>query len=350
MDLALHQVTVRLGDQDILRDLTLEIRDRELFFILGPSGSGKTTLLRLLAGFVQPQSGEVRFGTRRVNDWPAHQRQAAMVFQSPALWPHLTVEANVAYGLEVRRVPPQERRQRLDRILALTRLEGLAGRLPGELSGGQQQRVALARALVIQPDVLLLDEPLSNLDRPLREELREELRRIHQETQVTMVYVSHDGQEALALADRAAVLREGKILQTGHPEELFHHPANRFVGDFLGPMNWIPGTAQALPSGQIHVDTDLATFLTEPHPTAPAGPVWLGFRPRHLQAGAQPVNSFAASPLRHRCAGEYDEWVMRTPSGITVRLHSSAPILPVASPGLASWHVSPQHLVVLPRT
>jgi len=349
MDLALQQVTVRLGGQDILRDLTLEIRDRELFFILGPSGSGKTTLLRLLAGFLQPTSGEVKFGNRRVNDLPAHQRQAAMVFQSPALWPHLTVEANVAYGLEVRRIPPAERRQRLDRILALTRLEGLAGRLPGELSGGQQQRVALARALVIQPDVLLLDEPLSNLDRPLREELREEVRRIHQETQVTMVYVSHDSQEALALADRAAVLHEGQILQNAPPEELFRRPVNRFVGDFLGPMNWIPGTAQAVGSGQLEVETELATFLARPDLTTPTGPVWLGFRPRHVQAGAQALNRFTASPVRHRCAGEYDEWVMRTPSGITVRIQWCTPFPPVADSGLSPWFVSPEDLVVLPR-
>lgn len=349
MDLALQQVTVRLGGQDILRNLTLEIRDRELFFILGPSGSGKTTLLRLLAGFLQPESGEVRFGNRRVNDTPAHQRQAAMVFQSPALWPHLTVEANVAYGLEVRRIPPPERRQRLDRILTLTRLEKFAERLPGELSGGQQQRVALARALVIQPDVLLLDEPLSNLDRPLREELREELRRIHQETQVTMVYVSHDSQEALALADRAAVLHQGQILQLGRPEELFLHPANRFVGDFFGPMNWIAGAAQAIGSSQLQVETELATFLADVTPPAPTGPVWLGFRPRHVQTTAQTVNRFLASPIHHRCAGEYDEWVMRTPAGITVRIHRCTSIPPVADSGWSPWMVSPQDLVVLPR-
>ena len=211
MHLSLRKVSKNFGAAPVLRDISLEVADRELFFLLGPSGCGKTTLLRLIAGFYEPDAGELFFGNRRMNGVPPHRRNAGMVFQNYALWPHLSVAENVGYGLEVRGIRGQERDRLVREALAVVQVESLAERPPNQLSGGQQQRVALARALVIKPDVLLLDEPLSNLDARLRLELREEIRRIHEQTRITTVYVTHDQKESLSLADRIAVLRAGSV-------------------------------------------------------------------------------------------------------------------------------------------
>ncbi|HMO65464.1 MAG TPA: ABC transporter ATP-binding protein, partial [Verrucomicrobiota bacterium] len=200
MRVSIRRVTHGFGATPVLRDVSLEIAEHELFFLLGPSGCGKTTLLRLLAGFSQPDAGDLFFGDRRVNGVEPHLRNAGMVFQNYALWPHLTVAQNVGYGLEVRKVPKAERTARVREALAVVQMEHLADRTPNQLSGGQQQRVALARAIVIRPDVLLLDEPLSNLDAKLRLELREEIRRVHARTRITTLYVTHDQAEALSLA------------------------------------------------------------------------------------------------------------------------------------------------------
>ncbi len=350
MDLALQGVSVRLAGREVLRQLSLQIQDRELFFILGPSGGGKTTLLRLLAGFVAADQGQIRFGSRTVNDLPAHQRQTAMVFQSPALWPHLTVEDNLGYGLDVRRTASRERQERIAEILAITRLEGLAKRFPGELSGGQQQRVALARALVVRPAVLLLDEPLSNLDRPLRRELREEIRRLHAALGLTMVYVSHDSEEAFALADRAAILKDGRIVQTGHPLDLFERPSNRFVADFLGCMNWVAGECRRSNSGTLEIDTDCGRFIASGAAFDGTGLVWVGFRPRHLHPGPAGINSLVLTPVERRCAGEYDEWVMKSRGGNLLKLHTSGPTTPFPLLSESVFSIASEHLVVVPHT
>ncbi len=219
--------------------ISLQIKPGELFFLLGPSGCGKTTLLRMIAGFIDPTAGTILFDGRDVTHAAPNKRNTGMVFQSYALWPHMTVAQNVAFGLSVRRVARQEREARVVEALRAVRMVEYASRKPMQLSGGQQQRVALARALVVRPDVLLLDEPLSNLDAKLRMEMRSEIRRICAETHITTVYVTHDQKEALSMADRIAVLDRGKVAQIGTPKDLYLRPGSRFVADFLGETNFL---------------------------------------------------------------------------------------------------------------
>jgi iron(III) transport system ATP-binding protein len=256
MNVSIQNVSKSFGANRVVNEVSLDIADGELFFLLGPSGCGKTTLLRMLAGFYPVESGKLLFGDRGMNDVPPHRRNTGMVFQNYALWPHLTVFENVAYGLDVRKVTGNERRQRVEEALAIVRMGDYAKRSPTQLSGGQQQRVALARALVIKPDVLLLDEPLSNLDAKLRLEMREEIRRIHRETKLTTIYVTHDQQEALALADRIGLMNGGRLEQVGAPLELYRSPQTPFVTQFLGVANFLTGTVIAvMDAGQVKVQT-----------------------------------------------------------------------------------------------
>jgi iron(III) transport system ATP-binding protein len=267
--------------------ITLEIAAGELFFLLGPSGCGKTTLLRILAGFVRPDEGDVWFGDQRITDLPPRARDAGMVFQAYALWPHMTVADNVAYGLRVRGLRRAEVAQRVEKAMKLVRMEGFADRRPSQLSGGQQQRVALARALVIEPRVLLLDEPLSNLDARLRDEMREEIRRLHEATGLTMVYVTHDQKEALALADRLAVMDRGRLAQVGGAAEVYERPASRFVARFLGDTNLIPGTLRGSADGRCTVDTALGALAALPpaNPPADGAAVTCSIRPEAFNIG-----------------------------------------------------------------
>jgi ABC-type Fe3+/spermidine/putrescine transport system ATPase subunit len=216
-----------LGRTLVLRGVDLTVEGGEFFFVLGPSGCGKTTLLRIVAGFLVPEEGQVFFGDREVTTVPPHKRNAAMVFQHYALFPHMTVWDNVAYGLRLRKLPRDETERRVREALKLVRLEGFERRYPSQLSGGQQQRVALARAIAVHPDVLLLDEPLSNLDAKLRAEMRGELKALQRQLGVTAIYVTHDQKEALAMADRMAVMKDGMILQVGTPTDLYRRPASR---------------------------------------------------------------------------------------------------------------------------
>lgn len=227
--------------------LSLTIEPGELFFLLGPSGCGKTTLLRMIAGFIDPTSGTIAFDGKDVTHEAPNKRNTGMVFQSYALWPHMTVAQNVAFGLNVRKVPNPEKDDRVLEALAAVQMEEYANRKPTQLSGGQQQRVALARALVIKPDVLLLDEPLSNLDAKLRNDLRHQIRNVCKASGITTVYVTHDQKEALSMADRVALLRSGQIVQVGSPRELYRSPNTRFVAEFLGETNLI----EAKQSGEI---------------------------------------------------------------------------------------------------
>lgn len=219
--------------------LSLTIEPGELFFLLGPSGCGKTTLLRMIAGFIDPTSGRIDFDGKDVTHDAPNKRNTGMVFQSYALWPHMSVAQNVAFGLNVRKVPNPEKDQRVLDALAAVQMEQYAARKPNQLSGGQQQRVALARALVIRPDVLLLDEPLSNLDAKLRLDLRSEIRGICKSAGLTTVYVTHDQKEALSMADRIAIMKGGKLQQLGSPQDLYRHPESQFVASFLGETNFI---------------------------------------------------------------------------------------------------------------
>src|SRR5713226_9625732 len=215
MRISIRNLTKRFSATTALENVSLEVLPQELFFLLGPSGCGKTTLLRLIAGFYQPDGGELFLGDKSMNGVPPHRRNTGMVFQNYALWPHLTVAENVVYGLEVRSLSPAEKKSRLAEALSIVQIEKYASHTPNQLFGGQQQRVALARALVIRPDLLLLDEPLSNLDAKLRLEMREEIRRIHAQTKITTIYVTHDQKEALSLANRMAVMRDGRVEQVG---------------------------------------------------------------------------------------------------------------------------------------
>jgi len=243
--LQLSGLTKRYGSAAVVKDVTLSVEKGQLVCLLGPSGCGKTTTLRLIAGFVEPDAGEIHVGGRCVSapggSEAPERRNMSMIFQSYALWPHMTVYENIAYGLRLRNLPKAELQQRTDTILAATRLTPLAQRYPGELSGGQQQRVSLARALVIEPETLLLDEPLSNLDANLREEMRFEIRRLHDKFRYTTVYVTHDQAEAMTTADMIVVMNQGLIEQAGTPEEIYQRPTTEFVARFIGGTNIFKG-------------------------------------------------------------------------------------------------------------
>jgi iron(III) transport system ATP-binding protein len=252
--------TKRFGKTVAVDHVSLEIEAGSLFFLLGPSGCGKSTLLRMIAGFCDIDEGDILFGNRSLKAVAPGKRNTAMVFQNYALWPHLNVHGNVAYGLEERGVPAAERRERVREALRAVRMEEYEFRKPNELSGGQQQRVALARALVVKPDVVLLDEPLSNLDAKLRMEMRHEIRRIHDETGVTMLYVTHDQKEALTMADQIAVMSMGRIEQIGSPQAIYRTPANVFVATFIGEANLIPGELTEAGDGHGAIRTEFGVF------------------------------------------------------------------------------------------
>jgi iron(III) transport system ATP-binding protein len=238
-------VVKRFGELRAVDGVSLEIEPGELFFLLGPSGCGKTTLLRCIAGFHRPDAGAIRIGGVDITHAPPHRRDTGMVFQSYALWPHMTVRENVAFGLEMRKLPRHEVRRRADEALAQVRMSDRAGHRPAQLSGGQQQRVALARALVVHPKCLLLDEPLSNLDAKLRLEMRSEIRRICKEAGLTAIYVTHDQKEAMSIADRLAILNAGRVEQCGRPNDVYQRPVNRFVAGFIGETNFLEGLVEA---------------------------------------------------------------------------------------------------------
>ncbi len=244
-----------VGEVTAVQDVNLEIQKGELVTLLGPSGCGKTTTLRMIAGFEFPTSGRIVLDGQEINSLPPHKRDMSMVFQSYALFPHLTVFENVAYGLNVQRLDKKTIRGHVGRVLDLVHLQGYGDRAPGQLSGGQQQRVALARALVMEPKVLLMDEPLSNLDAKLREEMRTEIRRIQRELNITSVYVTHDQIEAMTLSDRIVVMNEGLIEQIGSPVEIYRYPNSRFVANFIGRANFIPGVVLAQSNSTLTVQT-----------------------------------------------------------------------------------------------
>ena len=251
--ITLESLSKRFADLPAVDSLTLEIADREFVTLLGPSGCGKTTTLRLIAGFLEPDSGFIRVGGRPLSApgacIPPEGRGMGMVFQNYAVWPHKTVYDNVVFGLKVRKVPRREQRERVRRVLELVNLTGLEDRYPSQLSGGQQQRVAVARSLVVEPRILLLDEPLSNLDAKLRERMRWELKALQRRTGITFVYVTHDQSEAMALSDRIAVMHRGHLEQYGTPREVYARPASKTVADFMGLVNFVPGRVAEAANG-----------------------------------------------------------------------------------------------------
>jgi iron(III) transport system ATP-binding protein len=272
------------GATPAVRELTLEIREGEFFSILGPSGCGKTTTLRMVAGFELPDTGRIFFDDENVTSLAPEQRHTGMVFQNYALFPHLTVAENVAFGLRARKRPAEEIRERVAAALDLVDMRELRDRPVTQLSGGQQQRVALARALAVQPRILLLDEPLSNLDAQLRRTTRTELKNLQRRLGITTIYVTHDQEEALALSDRILVMEKGLAQQVGTPEEIYHTPANLFVMSFIGASNALPGTITAADDGKIHVSGENWQLLlpVDPDHKWPAKTsVHVAFRPEH---------------------------------------------------------------------
>ena len=278
--LSLSSLTKRYGENTVVKGVSLDVADGEFLVLLGPSGCGKTTTLRMIAGFIPPSEGEIRLGDRDVTNMPPWKRNAGLVFQSYALFPHLTVAQNVAFGLEMRKVPAGEIAPRVAEALELVRLGGLGERYPRQLSGGQQQRVALARALVIRPDVLLLDEPLSNLDAKLRLDVRVEIRALQQELGLTTIMVTHDQEEALTMADRLVVMSDGVVRQIGAQADLYERPADRFVADFVGRSTMLEGKVDT--SGQFRTQGGLMLRCV----AAPNGPATLALRPERLSLGA----------------------------------------------------------------
>ena len=279
--LQLRGVTKSYGATAVIHGIDLDVGDGEFVVFVGPSGCGKSTLLRMICGLEDVTAGDVLIGGRRVNDLPAAQRGLALVFQSYALYPHMTVRQNMAFGLENLRTPKPEIEARIGEAARMLRLEPYLSRRPGALSGGQRQRVAIGRAIVREPGIFLFDEPLSNLDAELRVGMRAELTGLHRRLGTTMVYVTHDQVEAMTMADRIVVLRAGRVEQAGPPLELYNAPANQFVAGFIGSprMNFLPGHAG--PGG-----VEVAGIGTVPAGRAlPAGPVTLGIRPEHLREG-----------------------------------------------------------------
>jgi iron(III) transport system ATP-binding protein len=344
------------GSTTAVRSIDLEIPSGALYFLLGPSGCGKTTLLRMIAGFIEPTRGRILFGNREVTNVPPNDRNAGMVFQSYALWPHMTVLENVTFGLEVRKLPKEERLRRATSALERVRMGEYAQRRPNQLSGGQQQRVALARALAIEPTVLLLDEPLSNLDAKLRLAMRSEIRGLVTGLGITTVYVTHDQKEALSMADEVAVLRNGAIVQQGPPEELYRHPRSRFVADFLGETNFVDGTLLRIAPEGATVATAAGELLATLDPTAGSetlragSSVVLSIRPEAVRLIEPQEAPSGANLLRGRRAstmylGDAAQHVIELDGGALLKVHEHNPrSQPPRDPSLA---IAAQDVVVL---
>ncbi|MEH2592939.1 iron(III) transport system ATP-binding protein [Bradyrhizobium sp. AZCC 1721] len=319
----LRGLTKRFGSLAVVDNVSLKIDHGQLVCLLGPSGCGKTTTLRLIAGFLEPSDGEIHVGERlmssRARTLPPEQRNMSMIFQSYALWPHMTVTENIVYGLRLRKLDRDTIAKKLAAILATTKLEALAQRYPGELSGGQQQRVALARALIVEPETLLLDEPLSNLDANLREEMRFEIRRLHDEYRYTTVYVTHDQSEAMTTADLIAVMNGGRIDQLGTPEDIYARPESEFVARFIGASNVIKGTAR----DANHVAFAGATLKVVGAPlTAGEGAV-VAIRQHDIrlstQAPASPENAVKAVVTRQVYLGAVRDYMVEVADGTSLR-------------------------------
>jgi putative spermidine/putrescine transport system ATP-binding protein len=314
----LESVSKKYGEHFAVKDFSLRIADGEFLVLLGPSGCGKTTTLRMIAGFVEPNSGLIRFGERNVTRLPPYHRNTGLVFQGYALFPHLSVFENVAFGLRMRKLDSMTIVARVEEALRLVRLEGFVGRMPHQLSGGQQQRVALARALVIQPDILLLDEPLSNLDAKLREEVRVEIRQLQRRLGLTTVMVTHDQAEALSVADRLVIMQGGEIQQIGTQRALYNAPHNRFVADFVGRTNFFAGSIVG--PDRFRTESGLEIRIVG----ALAGGGSLALRPEKVRIGpsSEGVNSFAGVVEFASYLGATTEYVVRLGSGEIVRVQA----------------------------
>ncbi len=380
-EVAVHHLTKEFDGVKAVDDVSLEVARGEFVALLGPSGCGKTTTLRAVAGFVEPTAGSIVIRGRDITDEPPNRRNTAMVFQSYALFPHLTVFENVAFGLRMRRAPRDELARRVEAALSLVQLTGLAGRYPRQLSGGQQQRVALARALVVEPDVLLLDEPLSNLDAKLREEMRGEIRELVKTTGATALYVTHDQAEALAMADRVVVMNAGRIAQVGTPVEIYERPHTLFVATFIGDANLLPAVveradgavycvrlspavgrsgdagavgATARAAGSSTPDAWDTSFSVsgEPGAARPGETATVMVRPERVllqaRAGARPDEGLAGRVIEITYLGSITRYMVRLASGLQVRAHRPSGELRVSAGETVAVGWATEHARLLP--
>jgi iron(III) transport system ATP-binding protein len=335
----LRGLTKKYGSVAVVDDVTLAIDSGKLVCLLGPSGCGKTTTLRLIAGFIEPTAGQISVGERVVSSpertLPPERRNMSMIFQSYALWPHMTVAENIVYGLRLRKVDAATIRKKLDDILGTTRLAPLAQRYPGELSGGQQQRVALARALIVEPETLLLDEPLSNLDANLREEMRFEVRRLHDTYRYTTVYVTHDQSEAMTTADVICVMNAGKVEQAGTPAEIYDLPRSEFVARFIGLSNVIKAKA----IDNTHVSLAGVPLRITGDPLQPRAETAVSIRQHQIELldrePADKANTVAAKVIRHVFLGSSRDYMVELADGTQLRIVT--PAGDSVAPGSAVW-------------
>ena len=338
------------GSAPVLRDLSLTVEPGELFFLLGPSGCGKSTLLRIAAGLIEPDSGRILADGKDIGALPPERRGMPMVFQSYALWPHMDVFENVAFGLKIRKLSASEIRTRVESILEAVQMTPYIRRKITALSGGQQQRVALARALVLDPSVLLLDEPLSNLDAKLRDAMRTEIRRICKEKELTAVYVTHDRREALSMADRIAVLKSGQVRQCGTPREIYRMPRDRFTASFLGDVNFLTGRCLGREDTFCVFETEVGK-LRATHGwgelPAPGETRTLMFRPESVRFDAVPggINTFSARIRESWFLGEITQTSLSAGSFVFTANEQAAPDR--AHDSSQSVRIDPEHLVVL---
>jgi ABC-type Fe3+/spermidine/putrescine transport system ATPase subunit len=353
--LSLRRLRKTFGDVVAVDEVSLDAAPGEFLSLLGPSGCGKSTVLRMVAGLLEPDAGEVVLAGRDVTGVAVHRRNIGLVFQSYALFPHMTVADNVAFGLRRRGVREPEARRRVERMLELVRLGALGARHPRELSGGQQQRVALARALVTEPGVLLLDEPLSNLDALLRDEMRVELKRLQEQLGTTMVFVTHDQAEALMLSDRVAVMDAGRVEQVGTPEEVYRRPATPLVARFLGRANFLSGAVARSDAAGVVVDVDGGFFvLAGARPGfAPGQRVEVAIRQENIRlgwptSGAELTNRFAVTVVFHAFAGQAHHYVIQLADGRELEVSAPGAAAPLARGERAVVEWRPEDVVLLP--
>ncbi|MEM8874461.1 MAG: ABC transporter ATP-binding protein [Planctomycetota bacterium] len=344
----LENVTKRFGSTVALDNVSIDIESGELFFLLGPSGCGKSTLLRLIAGLHEPTAGKLWFDDNDVTGLSTEKRNAVMCFQSYALWPHMTVRENIRFGLNVRDVGKAEQDTRIDEVLAMVQMTDYADRKPNQLSGGQQQRVALARALAVKPACLLLDEPLSNLDAKLRHEMRSEIRRICKEAGFTTIYVTHDQKEALSVADRIAVLKDGHLMQIGSPGELYHKPHTAFVADFIGQTNLIPGKVLGHEGEEVRLQTPFGELVARHLENNLPSEVTLSIRPEQMQldlTGRPPRrNRVVGKETEHTFLGEASEHVLDI-DGEPLKVIAAPPVFEVPAEVAVSF--DPEDVVIV---
>ncbi|MCM8803963.1 MAG: ABC transporter ATP-binding protein [Candidatus Omnitrophica bacterium] len=281
--LRVENIEKKFDGKEVLKNISFTVYENDFFFILGPSGCGKTTFLRIIAGFTQPDRGRIILNKKDITNLPPNKRNIGFVFQNYALWPHMKVKENIAYGLKIRKYTDEFVKRKVEEMLEITKLKEIKDLYPNQISGGQQQRVALARALIVDPLILLLDEPLSNLDAKLRDELRRELKRIHKETEKTMIYVTHDQKEAMTLSTNIAIMKDKEIIQIGSPYEIYTNPKNLFVASFIGEINVIKGKiVEKIKENLVKIETDEGYFFSDLYKIPNSKDIFLCFRPESI--------------------------------------------------------------------